>query len=250
MQNALLDTLSAVRQSLRAPQSSDCRSTGERHGSARPILLVHGFASNTAMLAPLARHLTRRLRRKVIRVPLSAGRDDLRRSAGELQRVVEDQAARRGFEYADIVGHSMGGLTATYVLKKLDRGRRVRSVVTLGTPHRGTPLAQLGVLALGKASRAVWQMVPGSSLVRELRTLEAPKGSRVISIAGDRDWLVPSRWSRLAERAQHRNLLLPGLSHTALLVARGALERVAVELAPAPVSEAAGAPSGPLGLAA
>jgi pimeloyl-ACP methyl ester carboxylesterase len=249
MQNALLDTLSAVRQALLAPQSSDCRTTGERHGSARPVLLVHGFASNTAMLAPLARHLAKRLRRKVVRVPLSAGRDDLRSSAAELQDVVEDQASRAGFEYADIVAHSMGGLTATYLLKKLDRGRRVRSVVTLGTPHRGTPLAQLGVLALGRASRAVWQMVPGSSLVRELRTLEAPKGSRVISIAGERDWLVPSRWSRLAERSQHRNLLLPGLSHTALLVARGALERVALEIAPT-AADAAAAPSGTLPLAA
>ncbi|MFL5336103.1 MAG: lipase family alpha/beta hydrolase [Geminicoccaceae bacterium] len=40
-----------------------------------------------------------------------------------------------------LVGHSMGGLDARYAGSRLDRGRRISHVVTLGTPHRGTPLA-------------------------------------------------------------------------------------------------------------
>ena len=37
-----------------------------------------------------------------------------------------------------------GGLIAAYYGKKLGGWRRTRAVVTLGTPHRGTPLAWLG----------------------------------------------------------------------------------------------------------
>ncbi len=226
-----MPTIQQTHSPLESQDAPRCRTSGSRHGAHRPILLVHGFASSAAMLAPLARHLSRTLRRRVIRVQLSAGRDDLRRSAAALQRVLSLHAAHPDFEHADIVAHSMGGLTATYLLKKLDRGRHVRSVVTLGTPHRGAPLAGLGVLLLGALSRALWQMVPGSGLLRELRQLDAPRGSRIVSIAGTSDWLVPNRFSRLDATPAHRNLSLPGLSHCALLVARAALDRVAEELA-------------------
>ena len=204
---------------------------GNKYGVSRPILLVHGFASTEAMLAPLARHLSQTLRRKVVRVDLCPGRENLRTSAAKLHRVLAEHAAHPDFEHADIVAHSMGGLTAAYLLKKLDRGRRVRSLVTLGTPHRGTPLARLGVLLFGTGSEAVWQMLPGSDFVRELHALATPKGSRVVSIAGESDWLVPIRCSRLEEREEHRNLTLPGVSHTELLVARDVLDQVVIELA-------------------
>lgn len=40
-----------------------------------------------------------------------------------------------------LVGHSMGGLDARYLAARLDPERRVRAVVTIGTPHRGSPIA-------------------------------------------------------------------------------------------------------------
>lgn len=40
-----------------------------------------------------------------------------------------------------LVGHSMGGLDARYLAAHLDPRRRVRAVVTVGTPHRGSPIA-------------------------------------------------------------------------------------------------------------
>jgi triacylglycerol lipase len=43
----------------------------------------------------------------------------------------------------DLIAHSLGGLDARYALAHLGLARRVRSLVTIGTPHRGTPLADL-----------------------------------------------------------------------------------------------------------
>jgi triacylglycerol lipase len=44
-----------------------------------------------------------------------------------------------------LVGHSMGGLDARFVASRLDPRGRVRHVVTIGTPHRGTAVADLAL---------------------------------------------------------------------------------------------------------
>lgn len=43
----------------------------------------------------------------------------------------------------DLIAHSLGGLDARYALAHLGLARRVRSLVTIGTPHRGSPIADL-----------------------------------------------------------------------------------------------------------
>ncbi|MGE0222751.1 MAG: esterase/lipase family protein [Acetobacteraceae bacterium] len=40
-----------------------------------------------------------------------------------------------------LLGHSMGGLDARWVAARLDPDRRVKAVVTVATPHRGSPVA-------------------------------------------------------------------------------------------------------------
>jgi triacylglycerol esterase/lipase EstA (alpha/beta hydrolase family) len=124
----------------------------------RPILLVHGFAASSRVLLPLERWLVRTLGRPVFRLrlgqslPVHTG--DVRASALRIQRDLERLARAGGFRELDVVGHSMGGLVATYLFKAIDRGQRVRNVVTLGSPHRGTPLALAGLLVLGVLTRA------------------------------------------------------------------------------------------------
>lgn len=41
-----------------------------------------------------------------------------------------------------IVAHSMGGLDARWAVLHADRGGRISDVITIGTPHLGTPLAE------------------------------------------------------------------------------------------------------------
>lgn len=40
-----------------------------------------------------------------------------------------------------LVGHSMGGLDARYLITHLDPDRRIKSLLTVSTPHHGSPLA-------------------------------------------------------------------------------------------------------------
>ena len=186
-----------------------------RHSA--PILLLHGFASTTHLLGPLARYLERSLGREVLRVPLSPLRGDLCASAQRVADVLERLARSSHFRYADVVGHSMGGLVGAHLLKKLDRGRRVRMVVTLGAPHGGAPLARLGALLLGGFSRALRQMRPESAFVRELAELPVPDGSQLVSFAGENDRIVPDPYATLPSRPRHHNLRIRDTNHVQLL---------------------------------
>ena len=190
-------------------------------GPQPPVILLHGFGTSSAVTAPLARYLRRELGRPVIRVPLG-GRlpihlGDVRKSAARVLAEIERHAAEAGFPYVDVVGHSLGGLVATYLLKALDRGQRVRRVITLGTPHRGTPAALFGALVLGFFSRAIWQMIPGSPLLRELARLPVPAGSEVVAVASDADNLVPAVFARPQLMPRLRCAGVSGLGHVELL---------------------------------
>jgi triacylglycerol lipase len=49
-----------------------------------------------------------------------------------------------------IIGHSMGGLDARYMISKLGMEDRVAALMTVCTPHRGSPYADWCLLNLGK----------------------------------------------------------------------------------------------------
>jgi triacylglycerol lipase len=70
--------------------------------------------------------------------------------AEELAQAIRELDAER----VNIVAHSMGGLDARYLASRLGLSRRIASIVTVGTPHRGTPLADLGTGLFGVAPTA------------------------------------------------------------------------------------------------
>ncbi len=45
----------------------------------------------------------------------------------------------------NIIAHSKGGIEARYMISNLEMGEHIASLTTLGTPHRGTPLADIVV---------------------------------------------------------------------------------------------------------
>jgi len=60
-------------------------------------------------------------------------------------RALADEIARFRFPDPDgpihVVGHSMGGLDARHMISRLGMDAQVQTLVTLGTPHRGSPVA-------------------------------------------------------------------------------------------------------------
>ena len=69
-----------------------------------------------------------------------------------------------GHARVDVIAHSLGGLDARYALAKLGLASRVRSLVTVGTPHHGTPLAAIGEAGILSPVRKAMRMLGISAL--------------------------------------------------------------------------------------
>lgn len=54
-----------------------------------------------------------------------------------------------------VIAHSMGGLDARYMISRLAMADRVLSLTTIGTPHRGSPLADFGTRWLARFVKPV-----------------------------------------------------------------------------------------------
>jgi triacylglycerol lipase len=75
------------------------------------------------------------------------------RRAAELKASIEEGIAElngSGRGKIILVGHSLGGLDARYMIHKLGMNDRVAALLTITTPHRGSPYADWCVRHLGK----------------------------------------------------------------------------------------------------
>src|SRR5438132_1398423 len=172
------------------------------HGCKRPMLLVHGFLATPRVVGWLAGRLSR-LGYCPHGVDLGGlfGRFNARpveELAGVVADRVEQLAREHPRERIDLVGHSEGGLIGRYYIQKLDGARRVRHLVTLGTPHRGTPWAYSGYL-VRRVLPSLRQMAPGSPLLRDLPDDGFPESVRLTSIYSHGDPFCPPSSCRLED---------------------------------------------------
>jgi triacylglycerol lipase len=171
----------------RSPAPATAR-PNERPG---PVLLVPGYGGSTASLQPLADLLRTEGRDATIVALPGDGTGDLNASAGTLGSTVDAALARTGASSVDVVGFSAGGLIAR--LWAADGGDAVaRRVVTLGSPHHGTSLADLaGDAAPSQCPEACRQMATGSDLLARLNAGdETPDGATWVSIWTEQDQTV------------------------------------------------------------
>ncbi len=103
------------------------------------------------------------------------------RSIHEFARILADEVekvmAESQSDQVDLVGQSMGGLVVRSYLTEDSARAKIRRVVTLGSPHRGSKLAVFGL------GQAVKEMVPGSAFLESLNQgVQIPEGRRFYAI--------------------------------------------------------------------
>jgi triacylglycerol lipase len=124
-----------------------------------PVILVHGlFGFDELELGKTRRAYFKGVRQTlereghVVHVPQVALAGSIAERAAQLARFVETTGAKR----LNVVAHSMGGLDARLAIARLGLDRRVAALVTVGAPHRGSPLADLsGGLDTGLLQKAL-----------------------------------------------------------------------------------------------
>jgi pimeloyl-ACP methyl ester carboxylesterase len=180
-----------------------------------PVLLLHGFADNRSAFALLRRSLHRHGWTTLQALNYSPLTGDIRTAAGLLQPHIEQICAQSGRRRVDIVAHSLGGLVARYYVQRLGGDARVRTLVTLGTPHAGT--RAVPALAPHPLAR---QMRPGSDVLAELAGPAKGCRTRFVAFWSDVDQLmIPAEAARLDHPdLMAENIEVSGVGHLSLPV--------------------------------
>jgi triacylglycerol lipase len=75
----------------------------------------------------------------------------IRMRAMQLKKTIREEGRKLGVkDRAVIVAHSMGGLDARYMIAKLGMAEHVAALVTVSTPHRGSPYADWCLANIGR----------------------------------------------------------------------------------------------------
>lgn len=180
-----------------------------------PVLLLHGFIDNRSVFVLLRRSLRRHGWQHVEGFNFSPLSCDIRSSAELLGRHIKEVCARTGHDRIDVVGHSLGGLIARYYAQRLDGHHRVRTLVTLGTPHSGTR-----AIPLMTVHPLVRQMRPDSEVIEELARPAPGCTTSFVSFWSDLDQFMSPLETAVLNHPDlaTRNIQVSGVGHLALPV--------------------------------
>ncbi|MGI9157589.1 MAG: lipase family alpha/beta hydrolase [Marmoricola sp.] len=156
-----------------------------------PVIVVPGYGGNISSLDPLVTELRREGRDVVVFRPTAGGTGDLRVQAQRLGELARSTMRRTDDSSVDVVGYSAGGVVARLFVRDDGGAGVVRRVLTLGSPHHGTDVAQLAEGAVGSCPKACEQLGPDSDLIRQLNAGdETPAGPRWVTLRSSSDQVV------------------------------------------------------------
>lgn len=144
--------------------------------SARPVVLVHGLASNATTWTEYTKEdgylATKGLRGFAAGDGQAEGQmltgdpsqplkqtNTIAQNAEELARYIAGVKRVTGAQMVDLIAHSMGGLISRYYIDRLMKDRDVAQLIMLGAPHGGTNCASLPA-ALGFYMPATLELRP------------------------------------------------------------------------------------------
>ncbi|SCL18769.1 Lipase (class 2) [Micromonospora pallida] len=168
--------------------------SGVGTAAANPIIVVGGLSGVAIAYEPLAARLRADgYRVNIYQLP-GLGLGDIAASARSFSTYVAQVRAATGAAKVDLVAHSEGGLVSRYYLKNLGGTGSVGRLITLGSPHYGTYIADIAkFLGLGDCLGIVacQQMAIGSTFLNDLNAGDDTPGAvRYTTIRTLQDELV------------------------------------------------------------
>jgi pimeloyl-ACP methyl ester carboxylesterase len=193
--------------------------TAQTAPRARPVLLVHGFASTKSCWLPLARAL------RAGGVPVEAFNYlPLGTSVEQLAELLADKVAtllaETGVDKVHLVGHSLGGVVIAQAFATGRLAGQVDTVITIASPFGGSPWATL--LPLGATVRSLRS---GSPLLRRIAAAPVPHGVRWVAFTSTLDAVVPGGRA-LPPQADVETVTVHDVGHVGLLMNREVVARI------------------------
>jgi len=198
----------------------------------RPILLIHGYLHDASAWIYLKRSLCKKGFGPVYTLNLVHPF----RSIGSYAKRVAERAAEiakeTGRQDLALIGHSMGGLVASWYAARCAPQGKVSDVITIGSPLAGTRVASI---ALGPNGR---EMRRGSGFSQALREEIGKSDSvRFYHIASRTDQLIVPYSSALMGFHPEREYLIDDIGHMTLLFSPRVGERISEWLGSVPQDE-------------
>lgn len=196
------------------------------HSPKLPVLFIHGVLHNPSAFVWIKQRLALAGWEAFDEINLYTTRDTVASMASQVAFRVEQLKKKHGVDQVDAVAHSLGGIVARYYLQFLGGDGNIRQLVTLGTPHRGTPWSLLSPW------RHIRALHPRSQLMQRLQNLPVPQRTRIACVRGTRDVFLRHRdcgfWPGV------RNIALRDLGHTGVLYSDRVVRILISHLSPAP----------------
>lgn len=180
-------------------------------GGQPAVILIHGIASGSSTMWPLAWHL-RRAGYQTRCYGYPSLRFDLGHHGRRFREFVESYRQENDIQTVHVVAHSMGGIVTRAALTP-DCPEFIQRIVMLGTPQSGSPQATFLAKKGLRFIRTLAQLShEPSSFVNELPPIDGPE---IGALSASYDWVVPRHSSQFDWQSIHRRVFS---GHNGLLV--------------------------------
>lgn len=199
------------------------------HAVGLPVLLIHGYGCNSGYWHGMSKALIKAgiTHHAIDLEPVFADIDDY---VPRIRDAVNELGKETGHSQIIIVAHSMGGLAARAYLRA-EGDTRIAKLITLGSPHNGTGLANFGLGPNSQQMRWTGNVEQGqaSDWLCNLKGCEnEQRMARFVSLYSNHDNIIaPPTSSHLAGA---KNIPFQGIGHVALAYAPAVQECVIREI--------------------
>jgi triacylglycerol lipase len=186
-------------------------------GEGTPLLLIHGYLNSSLVWFYHGRRLQKKGMGPIYTISLGKPFSSIREYAKKVhQKVLFIQKQTKKKDLI-LVGHSMGGIVASYYALKLAKEVNIKAIVTMGSPFHGTKVAKI---AFGECAQ---EMSPSSHLLQEItKERKHHKEIPFYCIATSLDHIVVPPSSALIGEDAKKESVLNSCGHASLLFSREA----------------------------
>ncbi|MDY0042462.1 MAG: alpha/beta fold hydrolase [Desulforhabdus sp.] len=187
-----------------------------------PVILIHGLYHNVTAWILYKWLLNRKGFRNTYAFGYSSANGNVEQLLEKLDQLINELGKKLPQQRIILIGHSLGGLLARFYVQDRSHAAKLAAVVTLGTPHRGTKLAALGVGKLAKS------LIYNGQLFRELEPTKVSIDVPRLAIYSPIDNMVLPHDSLRVSQPGWTHLESYPVSHVAMLYHRP-LARLVIE---------------------
>lgn len=180
----------------------------------KPILLIQGYLHNSNIWLYHAKKLHKKGFGPIYTINFENSFSSVEQHALELEKKVENIKRENKISNLILIGHSMGGLIASYYALNLDKDNIITDIISIATPYDGSLFANI---AIGECGH---EMKKHSAFVEDLKKqIENDKIIKFYYICSKSDQLVRPQ-SALIGNDLEKQYIVNDIGHASLLFSK------------------------------